>query len=95
MEADGELLTAAEAAAFVGCNERTVRKWAEAGRIESVEAGGRIHYRRADLAPYAKGRGEVEHLKDEIAWLRDLVARQQQIIERLALGRRLPPGATE
>ena len=49
-----ELCTVRDAAQYWGVNEKTARRWIDAGLLPSVRAGGLVRLRRADLAEMVK-----------------------------------------
>lgn len=51
------LLTPSEAAAMFGVDPKTVRRWADAGRLPFVRTlGGHRRYRQADVRALQEGR---------------------------------------
>lgn len=44
-----DLLTRAEAAAFLNMHERTLWDWTQRGRFTSIKIGRRVYYRRQQL----------------------------------------------
>ena len=52
----GAYLSARQAAAYCGVNEKTVRRWIASGRLSAVQEDGAFRIAAADLEPFASGR---------------------------------------
>ena len=52
----GAYLSARQAAAYCGVNEKTVRRWIASGRLSAVHEDGAFRIAAVDLGPFAAGR---------------------------------------
>lgn len=50
-------LRLSEAAALAGVNERTIRRWVDAGELQPIQVGGESRYRRTDVLATLEHRG--------------------------------------
>lgn len=62
---DEDMLSTAQAAAFAGVHEKTIRRWVGEGKLEAHHAGRLLRFRRTDIIAALDGPANDDNLTPE------------------------------